>query len=205
MISRRTMIAGVTATGFAGAAQAMVPPRPLPTSWEAKLIAAAETQIGRTVIYDPAYVRLAYPGGDVPMERGVCCDVVVRAYRAGLNLDLQKLVHEDMARAFSAYPKTWGLRRPDSNIDHRRVLNLETFFRRKGAALPVTSAMDFRPGDLATLRLPGNLPHIVVVTGKRAPSGRYLCVHNVGQGTRREDVLTAWELVGRFRYAPSHV
>lgn len=203
MIHRRALIAGLTGALVPAAAGAMPVPNPLPSSWQGRLITAAESQIGRTVIYDPAYVRLAYPGGDVPIERGVCCDVIVRAYRAGLGLDLQKLVHEDMKRAFSAYPKAWGLSRPDPNIDHRRVLNLETFFRRKGAALPFTSAMDFRPGELATLRLPGNLPHIVVVTGKRAPSGRYLCVHNVGQGTRREDVLAEWDLVGRFRYAPA--
>lgn len=194
MIERRALLTGFAATALAGAARAE-------PAWPARLIGAAERQVGRTVIYDPAYVRLAYPGGDVPIERGVCCDVVVRAYRAGLGLDLQKLVHEDMARAFSAYPKAWGLRRPDSNIDHRRVLNLETFFRRKGAALRFTSALDFQPGDLATLRLPGNLPHIVVVSHRRAPSGRLYCVHNVGRGAQQEDVLTAWELVGRFRFS----
>jgi len=195
MLHRRALLTGFAASAAAGAANAE------PAAWPARLISAAEGQVGRTVLYDPAYVRLAYPGGDVPIERGVCCDVVVRAYRAGLGLDLQRLVHEDMARAFSAYPRAWGLRRPDSNIDHRRVLNLETFFRRRGAALRFTSALDFQPGDLATLRLPGNLPHIVVVSHRRAPSGRLLCVHNVGRGAQQEDVLTAWDLVGRFRYA----
>ena len=170
--------------------------------WSARLIGAAQDQVGRTVIYDPAYVRLAYPGGDVPIERGVCCDVVVRAYRGAFGLDLQKLVHEDMARAFSAYPRTWGLRRPDRNIDHRRVLNLETFFRRKGAALRFSGPADFQPGDLATLRLPGNLPHIVIIGSRRAPSGRYACIHNVGRGAQVEDVLAEWPLVGRFRFAP---
>jgi len=178
-------------------------PRPGPAEWSARLIAAAERQVGQTVIYDPAYVRLAYPGGDVPRERGVCTDVVVRAYRDGLGLDLQKLVHEDMARAFSAYPRTWGLRGPDRNIDHRRVPNLETFFRRKGADLAFAGPADFRPGDLVTQRLPGNLPHIGVVTHRRAPSGRLKVAHNVGAGTRVEDVLAEWPLHGRFRFAPA--
>ena len=117
-------------------------------------------------------------------------------------LDLQKRVHEDMARAFSAYPRTWGLRRPDRNIDHRRVLNLETYFRRKGAALRYAGPADFQPGDMATQRLPGNLPHIVIVGSRRAPSGRYYCVHNVGRGAQVEDVLAEWPLAGRFRFAP---
>jgi uncharacterized protein YijF (DUF1287 family) len=195
MIDRRLLLIGLAGAAVPGLARAE-PARP----GAGRLIAAAERQVGRTVLYDPAYVRLAYPGGDVPIERGVCCDVIVRAYRDGLGLDLQALVHEDMRRNFAAYPKTWGLRRPDPNIDHRRVLNLETFFRRKGAALRFVSPADFRPGDLATMRLPGNLPHIVVVTQRRAASGRLLCVHNVGQGARLEDVLDAWPLTARFRY-----
>lgn len=171
--------------------------------WATRLISAAERQVGRTVIYDPAYVRLAYPGGDVGRERGVCTDVVVRAYRDGLGLDLQKLVHEDMKRAFSAYPRTWGLRGPDRNIDHRRVPNLEVFFRRRGATLPFAGPPDFRPGDLVTQRLPGNLPHIGIVTHRRAASGRLMVAHNVGAGTRVEDVLAEWPLHGRFRFAPA--
>lgn len=196
MIGRRTLLLG----GFAGLA---APQGTLaePPSWSVRLIAAAEGQVGRTLIYDPAYVRLAYPGGDVGRERGVCSDVVIRAYRDGLGADLQKLVHEDMKRAFAAYPRTWGLSRPDANIDHRRVLNLETFFRRKGAALRATTPADFQPGDLVTQRLPGNLPHIAVVTHRRAASGRWACVHNVGQGARLEDILAAWPIAGRFRFS----
>ena len=198
MIDRRRLLLTLPALAIPGAAAAE-PPR----DWPEKLAAAARTQVGRTVTYDPAYVRLAYPGGDVPRDRGVCTDVVVRAYRDAFGLDLQQRVHEDMRANFAAYPKTWGLRRPDRNIDHRRVPNLETFFSRKGAALPFRAPLDFQPGDLATQRLPGNLPHIVVVTGRRAASGRLLCVHNVGRGARIEDVLAEWPLVGRFRYAPA--
>ncbi|MBX7248352.1 MAG: DUF1287 domain-containing protein [Caulobacteraceae bacterium] len=195
MTDRRSLLLGLS--GALLARPVLAAPEP---AWDARLIAAAERQVGRTLIYDPAYVRLAYPGGDVPLVRGVCCDVVVRAYRDGLGLDLQKLVHEDMSRHFAAYPRAWGLRRPDPNIDHRRVLNLETFFRRQGASLPQASAADYRPGDLATMRLPGALPHIVLVTRRRAASGRLLCVHNVGRGAQLEDVLDAWPRVGRFRW-----
>ena len=128
MLTRRLLIA--SSLCFAA-----VPARA--AAWTMKLAAAAEAQIGKTVLYDPAYVRLAYPGGDVPMERGVCTDVVIRAYRDGLGIDLQKRVHEDMRAHFAAYPRQWGLAQPDSNIDHRRVPNLQTYFKRKGAAMPV--------------------------------------------------------------------
>lgn len=198
---RRALLAALAGLGLPAAARAQ--PIVRPADWPARLIAAAERQVGRTVIYDPAYVRLAYPGGDVGRERGVCTDVIVRAYRDGLGLDLQKLVHEDMRRAFSAYPRTWGLRAPDRNIDHRRVPNLETFFRRKGAALRFSGPADFQPGDLATQRLPGNLPHIGIVSRRRAPSGRLMVVHNVGAGARVEDVLAEWPLHGRLRFAPA--
>jgi uncharacterized protein YijF (DUF1287 family) len=174
----------------------------------AAMLAAAHAQIGVTVGYDPAYASLAYPGGDVPLDRGVCSDVVIRAYRA-LGIDLQRLVHEDMRRHFGAYPRNWGLRRPDRNIDHRRVPNLETFFTRRGARLAASDdAADYRPGDLVTWRLPGNLPHIGVVSDRRAPladpalAPRYLIVHNVGAGTQVEDVLFAWPITAHFRYLP---
>lgn len=196
MIGRRALIGGLAGLAAPGLLRAE------PAAWSARLVAAAESQVGRTLFYDPAYVRLAYPGGDVGRERGVCSDVVIRAYRDGLGLDLQKLVHEDMKRAFSAYPRTWGLRGPDRNIDHRRVLNLETFFKRRGATAPVISPAHFQAGDLVTQRLPGNLPHIAVVTHRRAASGRLLCVHNVGQGARVEDILGEWPIAGRFRFAP---
>jgi uncharacterized protein YijF (DUF1287 family) len=203
MIHRRSLIGSLAGLGLPDAARADPPVRA--TDWPARLIAAAERQVGRTVIYDPAYVRLAYPGGDVGRERGVCTDVVVRAYRDGLGLDLQKLVHEDMKRSFSAYPRTWGLRGPDSNIDHRRVPNLETWFRRAGHALPVgRAAADYRPGDIVSWRLPNGLPHIGLVSDRRAPdgSGRLLVVHNIGAGARVEDVLFAWPPVGQFRVLP---
>src|SRR5688500_14368441 len=120
------------------------------------LVQAARAQVGRTLIYDPRYEKLAYPMGDVPILRGVCADVVIRAFR-GLDLDLQVLVHEDMQRAFKSYPQSWGLKRPDANIDHRRVPNLATYFKRRGMAL---EPGDYRAGDIVTWMLPGNLPHI---------------------------------------------
>ena len=175
----------------------------LARSWTERLIDAAESQIGRTVTYDPAYVKLAYPDGDVPIDRGVCTDVIIRAYRDGLGLDLQKLVHEDMAAHFEAYPKLWGLSRTDRNIDHRRVPNLETFFRRKGAALAVTAdAGDYGPGDLVTMRLPGNLPHIGIVTQHmNAEASRPLLVHNIGGGAQLQDVLFGFKLTGHYRFS----
>ena len=176
----------------------------LARTWAGRLIAAAESQIGRTVIYDPAYVRINYPGGDVPGERGVCTDVLIRAYREGLNFDLQKAVHEDMAANFPAYPKHWGLTRPDRNIDHRRVPNLQTFFKRRNAALAVSeTAADYLPGDLVTMRLPGNLPHIAIVSASLNDDGsRPLLVHNIGGGTRREDVLFQYPVTGQYRFQP---
>lgn len=173
--------------------------------WTARLVDAALGQVGVTVLYDPAYVRLDYPGGDVPAERGVCTDVVVRAYREAFKIDLQRLVNEDMRAAFSAYPSIWGGKRPDRNIDHRRVPNLETFFKRKGAALGVVDdPAAYRPGDLVTQRLPGNLPHIAIVTGRMTPDGqRPLVVHNIGAGAKVEDTLFAFGIVGHFRFPPN--
>jgi uncharacterized protein YijF (DUF1287 family) len=162
---------------------------------------AAHAQVGVTRHYDGSYVRLAYPGGDVPAERGVCTDVVIRALRAA-GIDLQREVHEDMRRDFAAYPPLWGLSRPDRNIDHRRVPNLETWFRRAGHALPVgQAAADYAPGDIVSWRLPNGLPHIGIVSDRRAAdgSGRRLVVHNIGAGARVEDVLFAWPPIGHFR------
>lgn len=175
--------------------------------WARKLIAAAEAQIGKTVRYDPAYVKLAYPMGDIPEEGGVCTDVVIRAYRVAHKIDLQQLVHEDMRKAFASYPKTWGLLRPDSNIDHRRVPNLERYFQRRDVDLPVTqNGADYLPGDLVTQRLPGNLPHIAIVTHRAAGSGLHpLVVHNVGAGTRLEDRLFDFPIVGHFRFKPETI
>lgn len=165
------------------------------------LPAAAHAQVGVTRHYDGSYVRLEYPGGDVPADRGVCTDVVIRALRA-TGLDLQQAIHEDMRAHFAHYPSLWGLRKPDRNIDHRRVPNLETWLRRSGHALPAsTGASDYRPGDLVSWRLPGGLPHIGVVSNRRARdgSGRLLVVHNIGAGAQVDDVLLAWPPVGHFR------
>ena len=171
----------------------------------AKLIAAAETQVGRTVNYDGAYVGLKYPMGDIPLRTGVCSDVVVRAYRDAFGLDLQKEIHEDMKRAFNKYPSIWGLKRPDKNIDHRRIPNMERFFARKNARLDIgTSGSDFLPGDLVSQRLPGNLPHIAVVSHYASRDGqRPLIIHNIGAGTRIEDRLLEFKIVGHFRYFPN--
>lgn len=168
------------------------------------LLAAAHAQHRVTLHYDGSYVRLSYPGGDVPADRGVCTDVVIRAYRA-LGIDLQQRVHEDMRAHFDAYPALWGLRRPDRNIDHRRVPNLARYFERHDAALAVsTDAADYRPGDLVSWRLPGNLPHIGLVSDRRH-EGRPLIVHNVGAGVQIEDVLFAWPITGHYRYFPEEI
>lgn len=160
---------------------------------------AARQQIGVTVEYDPAYVSLDYPGGDVPRERGVCTDVVIRALRL-LGLDLQQAVHEDMAAHFAAYPKLWGLKHPDKNIDHRRVPNLQTYFTRRGWSLPLTQERaDYRAGDLVTCLVADTLPHIMVVSDRRAEDGTPLIIHNIGRGTQEEDVLFAFPLTGHYR------
>ena len=166
-----------------------------------RLAAAALAQVGVTLAYDPAYTRLAYPGGDVPAERGVCSDVVIRALRA-LSIDLQQLVHEDMRASFASYPQKWGLRGPDRNIDHRRVLNLQAYFARRGFALPIThEPRDYLTGDIVAYTLPGNLPHIGIVAARRAPDGsRPQLVHNIGAGAQIEDVLFAYEIVGHYRW-----
>jgi len=165
-----------------------------------QLVAAARTQIGMTVHYDGSYQRIAYPNGDVPLDRGVCTDVVIRAYRA-LGVDLQKRVHEDMRRAWKAYPSNWGMKGPDRNIDHRRVPNLATFFRRHGTALkPSAQPQDYQAGDIVTWRLPQGLPHIGIVANARSPSSAPLIIHNIGAGTQLEDVLFAFPITGHYRY-----
>jgi uncharacterized protein len=167
----------------------------------AALISAARKQIGVTITYDPAYSQLAFPGGDVPRNKGVCTDVVIRAFRDAFGLDLQALVNADMKRAFSAYPKRWGLKSTDRNIDHRRVPNLETFLTRRGARLPVASdASAWRPGDIMTCLVGGNLPHIGIVSDRKTLIGRPLVIHNIGRGTQEEDILFAFKLTGHFRW-----
>ncbi|PKM04356.1 MAG: DUF1287 domain-containing protein [Gammaproteobacteria bacterium HGW-Gammaproteobacteria-6] len=174
--------------------------------FEQKLVLAALERTTHTVRYDGAYHRIGYPGGDVPADIGVCTDVIVRAYRT-LGIDLQQLVHEDMRAHFSSYPsrRIWGLSRPDSNIDHRRVPNLQTFFKRQGTELPIsTEASDYQPGAIVTWMLPGNLPHIGIVTDQiAADSGRPLIVHNIGAGPKLEDRLFAYPITGHYRFAPA--
>ena len=163
------------------------------------LVQSAYGQVGKTVKYDPAYERIAFPGGDVPLERGVCTDVIVRAYR-GIGVDLQALVNRDMRVAFGAYPKLWGLSRPDPNIDHRRVQNLAVYFKRHGKELPVSKeARDYKPGDIVTWRLPDGRPHIGLVSDRQS-GGRPLIVHNIGEGAQVEDALFEFTVSGHYRY-----
>ena len=168
-----------------------------------RLVAAAIERTHHTVRYVPAYVRIPYPNGDVPADTGVCTDEVIRSYRA-VGVDLQKEVHEDMQRHFSIYPNQarWQLSHPDTNIDHRRVPNLMVFFSRNGESLRISGeAVDYSPGDLVTWDLGSNVPHIgIVVDQKSRESGRYLIVHNIGQGPKMEDVLFNWKITGHYRY-----
>ncbi|MDR2032992.1 MAG: DUF1287 domain-containing protein [Azoarcus sp.] len=164
------------------------------------LVEAARAQIGVTRIYDGSYQSIASANGDVDMARGVCSDVVIRAYRRAFRHDLQTAVHQDMKKAFPAYPKLWGLKAPDPNIDHRRVPNLRVFFARRGAEL---QGKDFQPGDLVTQTVAGRLPHIAIVSDKRSENGeRYLLIHNIGAGVREEDSLEDFPVTGHYRYFP---
>jgi uncharacterized protein YijF (DUF1287 family) len=167
-----------------------------------RLVDAALERTTHPVTYDGSYRRIDYPGGDVPDHIGVCTDVVIRAYRS-VGVDLQQLVHEDMMASFSEYPQIWGLARPDPNIDHRRVPNLQTFFERQGAVLDKSMDPDaYTPGDIVTWMLPGNLPHIGIVTGRRSSDGeRPLIVHNIGAGPEIEDVRFEFPITGHYSYA----
>ncbi|HMK24026.1 MAG TPA: DUF1287 domain-containing protein [Terriglobales bacterium] len=167
-----------------------------------ELVKAALERTNHRVHYDPAYVRIPYPGGDVSPDTGVCTDEVIRSYRA-LGVDLQKEVHEDMAANYSLYQRRWHWRvaHPDSNIDHRRVPNLMTFFQRHGEGLSVTQqAEDYKPGDLVTWDLGGGVSHIGIVVDQKGDSGHYMIVHNIGYGPRMEDVLLNWKITGHYRY-----
>lgn len=172
-----------------------------PVSFASRLSDAAIDRTRHEIRYTGSYVRIPYPGGDVPAGTGVCTDVVIRAYRA-LGIDLQKEVHEDMKAAFDAYPKIWGLTRPDSNIDHRRVPNLARFFERKGERLAASSdPAGYEAGDLVTWDLGRGVPHIGIVVDRRSADGRRpLIVHNIGAGPKLEDVLFGWKITGHFRY-----
>src|SRR6201993_2117799 len=170
------------------------------------LVAAAIERTQHSVRYVSAYVRMPYPNGDVPADTGVCTDEIIRSYRA-VGIDLQKEVHEDMVQNFSAYPnqRRWMLAHTDPNIDPRRVPNLMVFFQRKGEALPITNRVqDYSPGDLVTWDLGGGVPHIGIVVDQRARwSGRFMIVHNIGEGPKMEDVLFNWKITGHYRYFPA--
>lgn len=166
-----------------------------------KLSDAALSLIKNKVTYDPAYFVITYPNGDVPADKGVCTDVVIRAYRK-LGTDLQKEVHEDMAKNFSKYPKTWGLKKPDTNIDHRRVPNLQVFFAKFGKSKSIETKPElFIPGDIVTWILPGNLTHIGMVVNRKSADGkRYQIVHNIGKGQVMEDCLFKFKITGHYQY-----
>ncbi|HEV8369229.1 MAG TPA: DUF1287 domain-containing protein [Pyrinomonadaceae bacterium] len=190
-----------------GNATGAVPPHPvlkaLPQNSSPQLkqlIDGAVAQAGVTTGYDPSYVSIQYPGGDVPIDTGVCSDVLVRAFRKA-GIDLQKEVHEDIERAWESYPKRWGLSAPDSNIDHRRVLNLMTYFTRQGKSIPITDEPDdYLPGDVVAWDLGGGVYHIGLVTNLLSETQREcLVVHNIGGGTRVEDVLMSWTIKGHYR------
>jgi uncharacterized protein YijF (DUF1287 family) len=178
--------------------------RPLPANSSPKLkliFDGAMDQVGKTTSYDPSYQSLEYPNGDVPIETGVCSDVIVRAFRKA-NIDLQKEVHEDMKSNFSLYPAKWGMSGPDTNIDHRRVPNLQTYFERKGKSVDIGETGDtYSPGDVVSWDLGGGTTHIGMVTNIwYKATRRYLIVHNIGAGARLEDVLFAWKITGHYRY-----
>lgn len=165
-----------------------------------RITSAARDQVGVTVTYDPAYVDLAFPGGDIPRDRGVCTDVVIRALRDGWGIDLQLAVNRDMKGDFAAYPALWGLTTTDRNIDHRRVPNLQMLFTRIGAEIPLDDGpTPYLPGDIVTWTLPGNLAHIGIVSDRRTEDGTPLILHNIGAGAREEDILFAYPMTGHYR------
>ena len=167
----------------------------------AQLVRDARKQVGVTLFYDPRYQRLDYPGGDVPQITGVCTDVVIRALRAQ-GLDLQQAVHRDMRANFASYPQNWGLRGPDRNIDHRRVPNLMTWFKRQGWSLRFTQdPASYRAGDIVTWDLGGGTLHIGIVSDRRSAAGVPLILHNIGFGAREDDLLLRYRIIGHYRIA----
>ena len=202
-LDRRSLLVGAGASlALAGCGRGTQEAVYIPAAGRAgRLIAAARQQIGITLRWDGAYSELAFPRGDVPREKGSCTDVIVRAYRDAFGLDLQALVNADMRRNFEAYPRSWGLRRPDPNIDHRRVPNLRTWLTRQGALLPVPrDAGGWRPGDIFTSLVENRSTHIGLVSDRPAPNG-WLIIHNIGLGTREEDALANWPVTGRYRWS----
>ncbi len=199
-IAGNTVITVVTAflLVFSSSVYAFSPPE---ETFASRLVGAAIERTSHRVRYDGSYRKIGYPGGDVPPDIGVCTDLIVRVYRK-VGIDLQELVHRDMSGAFDQYPGRWGLHSPDPNIDHRRVLNLDCFFRRHGKVLPASrNPEDYRPGDVVVWRLPGGLPHIGMVVNVPADGGeRLMVVHNIGAGPRMEDVLFRYQITGHYRY-----
>lgn len=165
-----------------------------------KIVLAARDQVGVTLSYDSGYARIDFPGGDIPKEHGVCTDVIIRALRDAGWGDLQEKVNLDMRQRFAEYPKIWGLTRPDANIDHRRVPNLRTYFEKHATSLPLSrNKKDYLPGDIVTVTLPNNLPHIMIVSDKKSATGTPLVIHNIGQGTLEDNMLFLFSMTGHYR------
>jgi uncharacterized protein YijF (DUF1287 family) len=202
VLDRRRLLLGAAASlAVPGCGRSESGPVPAAGGKAARLAATARAQIGVTIRYDAAYTRLAFPGGDVPRERGTCTDVLIRAYRDAFGLDLQALVNADMRAAFGAYPRNWGLAGPDRNIDHRRVPNLRTWLARRGAALAIPAdPRGWRPGDIFTSLIGGRGTHIGLISDRRGARG-WMIVHNIGAGAREEDALLDWPITGRYRWA----
>jgi uncharacterized protein len=203
---RRMLLAGLAALPAFSMSRAASQPTPHVALTPQKIVDAARAQIGVTTRYDPRYVQIAYPGGDVPMVGGVCTDVIVRALRA-LGLDLQTSIHEDMLANFAAYPARAGARQPDRHIDHRRVPNQMTYFARQGFSVPRRAAplaTHVAPGDIVAWDLGNGLKHIGIVSDKSARDwlgrpGAPLIIHNIADGVKEEDVLGMWQVIGHYR------
>ncbi len=163
-----------------------------------RIARAAEQQVGVTTSYAPGYARISYPGGDIPREKGVCTDVIIRAFRE-IGIDLQKEVHEDMAKHFKEYPKFWKMKAPDTNIDHRRVPNLMKFFQRHGKS--VRTGSEYMPGDIIAWELDNGLLHIGIVSTEMVKeTKRYYMIHNIGAGAQKEDMLNDFKIIGHYRW-----
>ena len=162
---------------------------------------SAFTLTYQKVIYDPSYTVISYPYGDVAPNKGVCSDVIIRAYRK-LGIDLQKEVHEDMKNNFKLYPKIWGLKKPDKNIDHRRVPNLMKFFERKGTIKKITfNPQNYTRGDIVCWSLGGGITHIGLVSNIKVKNkNRYYMIHNIGNGQVLEDCLFDYKIIGHYCY-----
>jgi uncharacterized protein YijF (DUF1287 family) len=171
-------------------------------AFQMKLAQEARKLTNDQVTYDPQYFKIAYPNGDVPADKGVCTDVIIRAYRK-MGIDLQQLVHEDMKAHFGLYPKNWGLKSTDKNIDHRRVPNLMVFFERKGQKLSISSkAEDYKPGDIVCWNLGGGITHIGIVSNQLSEDKkRYKIIHNIGAGQVLEDFIFNYKIIGHYRFS----